>query len=162
MGTDAMPVLDRRTAVTGAVGIAALGAVAACGGGATTGATAGGVTAGDTAPAVPVPPTTGAAVTGIGSTGTKLGPAADVPVGGGTVYQDLEVVVTQPVAGRFEGLSAVCTHTGCIVDKVASGLIECPCHGSRYHLDGTVARGPAPRALTQRPVTVVDGTIVLT
>ena len=99
---------------------------------------------------------------GEGSAGTKLGPAADVPVGGGTVYESLEVVVTQPEAGRFEGLSAVCTHTGCIVDKVAAGLIECPCHGSRYHLDGTVARGPAPRALTQRPVTVVDGSIVLT
>ena len=96
-----------------------------------------------------------------GSAGTKLGPAADVPVGGGTVYETLEVVVTQPEAGRFEGLSAVCTHTGCIVDKVADGLIECPCHGSRYHLDGTVARGPAPRALSPRPVTVVAGTVVL-
>ena len=70
------------------------------------------------------------------------------PVGGGTVYESLEVVVTQPEAGRFDGLSAVCTHTGCIVDKVVDGLIECPCHGSRYHLDGTVASGPAPRALT--------------
>jgi Rieske Fe-S protein len=84
-----------------------------------------------------------------------------VPVGGGKVYETLEVVVTQPEAGRFEGLSAVCTHTGCIVDKVADGLIECPCHGSRYHLDGTVARGPAPRPLTSRPVNVVDGTVVL-
>jgi Rieske Fe-S protein len=84
-----------------------------------------------------------------------------VPVGGGTVYETLEVVVTQPEAGRFQGLSAVCTHTGCIVDKVADGLIECPCHGSRYHLDGTVARGPAPRALASRPVKVVDGTVLL-
>ena len=90
-----------------------------------------------------------------------LPPAAAVPVGGGTVYEQLEVVVTQPEAGRFEGLSAVCTHTGCIVDKVADGLIQCPCHGSRYRLDGIVAGGPAPRALPARPVTVVDGSIVL-
>lgn len=83
-------------------------------------------------------------------------------MGGGVVFESLEVVVTQPEAGRYEGLSAVCTHTGCIVDKVASGLIECPCHGSRYRLDGTVARGPAPRPLTRRPVAVVDGAIVLT
>jgi Rieske Fe-S protein len=151
-------VLDRRAVVVGAAGIAAVGAVAACGG---------------SAPAA-TPPTTGSAPTiepettagpsapvGNGAAGTKLGPAAAVPIGGGVVYQDLEVVVTQPTAGTFEGLSAVCTHTGCIVDQVAAGLIECPCHGSRYHLDGTVARGPAPRALTQRPVTVVDGTIVL-
>jgi Rieske Fe-S protein len=78
------------------------------------------------------------------------------------VYDTLEVVVTQPEAGRFDGLSAVCTHTGCIVDKVADGLIQCPCHGSRYRIDGTVANGPAPRALPARPVTVVDGSIVLT
>jgi Rieske Fe-S protein len=44
---------------------------------------------------------------------------------------------------------------------VVDGLIECPCHGSRYRLDGTVAGGPAPRALPARPVTVVDGSIVL-
>jgi Rieske Fe-S protein len=156
------PLLGRRAAVTGGVGIAALGAVAACGGSRAAPGPAVGPT--DTAnPDVPIPPAaeSTSTVEGSGSAGTKLGPAADVPVGGGVVYQDLEVVVTQPEAGRFEGLSAVCTHTGCIVDKVASGLIECPCHGSRYHLDGTVAHGPAPRALTQRPVTVVDGTIVL-
>ncbi len=152
-GASADPTLRRRTVVGGA-GVAAVCAVAACGAG---GATSTPVT-GDGATTEGAVPTT---VVGNGSAGTKLGPAAAVPVGGGTVYQDLEVVVTQPEAGRFEGLSAVCTHTGCIVDKVVSGLIECPCHGSRYHLDGTLARGPAPRALTPRPVTVVAGTIVL-
>jgi Rieske Fe-S protein len=149
IGAPAEPLLDRRTVVGGAAGVAVVCAVAACGAGGATG---------------PPPTAEGAVpttVVGNGSAGTKLGPVAAVPVGGGTVYQDLEVVVTQPEAGRFEGLSAVCTHTGCIVDKVTSGLIECPCHGSRYHLDGTVARGPAPRALTPRPVTVVAGTIVL-
>jgi len=115
-------------------------------------------------PAQPPAPTPGPAAdpTAAGSAGTVLGPAADVPIGGGTVYERLEVVVTQPEAGRFQGLSAVCTHTGCIVDKVADGLIQCPCHGSRYRLDGTVANGPAPRPLPARPVTVVDGSIVLT
>ena len=135
---------------------------------------AGGVVAGCSgSPAVAPPPPTPAPPTGAqagsaaapstaaGSTGTELGPASDVPVGGGRVFENLEVVVTQPVAGRFVGLTAVCTHTGCIVDKVADGLIECPCHGSRYRLDGTVARGPAPRALPARPVTVVDGSIRL-
>jgi Rieske Fe-S protein len=150
-GTDAGPLLDRRTVVTGAAVAAAACAAAGCGAGSATGGTA------PTADAAAVTTT----AVGNGSAGTKLGPVADVPVGGGVVYQDLEVVVTQPEAGRYEGLSAVCTHTGCIVDKVANSLIECPCHGSRYHLDGTVARGPAPRALAPRPVTVVAGTIVL-
>ena len=135
--------LGRRRVIAAAAGLAAAGAASGCGDS----------RGGRRRPPrqrrrSPTPPSTvETPAAAAGSAGTKLGPAADVPVGGGTVYETLEVVVTQPEAGRFEGLSAVCTHTGCIVDKVADGLIECPCHGSRYHLDGTVARGPAPRAL---------------
>ncbi len=93
--------------------------------------------------------------------GVPLGKAAAVPVGGGAVFAAQKVVVTQPQAGKYVGLSAVCTHEGCIVGSVAGGTINCPCHGSRYHLDGTVARGPAPRALAPRPVAVVDGELEL-
>ncbi|MGI5130416.1 Rieske (2Fe-2S) protein [Pseudonocardia sp. CA-107938] len=109
--------------------------------------------------APPAPPTV--APTAVGSAGTRLGPAADVPVGGGHVFTDLEVVVTQPSAGEFRGFSAECTHTGCIVGSVTDGLIVCPCHGSRYRLDGTVADGPAPRPLRPRAVRQVDGNLEL-
>jgi Rieske Fe-S protein len=148
--------LGRRRVIAAGAGLAAAGAASGCGG-----STGGSATAASAAPPTSPPSTAETPAAAAGSAGTKLGPAADVPLGGGTVYETLEVVVTQPEAGRFEGLSAVCTHTGCIVDKVADGLIECPCHGSRYHLDGTVARGPAPRSLSPRPVTVVNGTVVL-
>jgi Rieske Fe-S protein len=137
----------RRAVLVG--GVAGLGALAAaCGGGPE-----------PAPPAGPAP--SGTPPAAAGSAGTALGPAADVPVGGGAVYETLEVVVTQPAAGQFLGFSAVCTHTGCIVNKVAEATIQCPCHGSRYHLDGTVAAGPAERALQARPVTIVDGQIVL-
>jgi Rieske Fe-S protein len=84
-----------------------------------------------------------------------------VPVGGGKIYYTFEVVVTQATEGDYRGFTATCTHTGCDVTVVADGTIDCPCHGSRFHLDGTVARGPAPSALSARPVKVVDGQIVL-
>jgi Rieske Fe-S protein len=77
------------------------------------------------------------------------------------VFTDLEVVVTRSAAGEFRGFSAECTHTGCIVASVTDGLIVCPCHGSRYHLDGTVANGPAPRPLRPRTVRQVDGQLEL-
>jgi Rieske Fe-S protein len=152
MGAERQHTVGRRQVI--AAGLAVAG-TAACGG------PAGAPPAAPPASGAPPAPTSDAPPVAAGSAGTSLGPVSEVPVGGGRIFESLEVVVTQPVAGRFVGLTAVCTHTGCIVDKVADGLIECPCHGSRYHLDGTVARGPAPRALPARPVTVVDGSIVL-
>lgn len=45
-------------------------------------------------------------------------------------------------------LKAECTHLGCLVapNPLGDGF-TCPCHGSQYDRDGTVVRGPAPRAL---------------
>ena len=72
-----------------------------------------------------------------------------------------KVVVTQPTAGVFKGLSAICTHAGCTVNKVADGTIDCPCHGSKYNLDGSVANGPATTPLASENITVQGDSIVL-
>lgn len=50
--------------------------------------------------------------------GTDLGPTSDIPVGGGTIFQDERVVVTQPEEGTFKAFTAVCTHQGCVVSEV--------------------------------------------
>jgi Rieske Fe-S protein len=88
-----------------------------------------------------------------------LAKTADVPVGSGVIVG--EVVVTQPTAGVFKGFSAKCTHKGCMVDKVADGTIDCPCHGSKFNLDGTVAKGPADKPLEAENVTVQGDSIIL-
>lgn len=77
---------------------------------------------------------------------------ADVPVGSGVILGD--TVVTQPTAGDFKGFSSVCTHAGCKVNEVVDGTIVCPCHGSRFNLDGSVAKGPAKEPLAAKPVSV--------
>jgi Rieske Fe-S protein len=94
--------------------------------------------------------------------GSVLGKAADVPVGGGTVFRDRKIVVTQPTAGEFVGFSAVCTHQGCVVAEVADGTINCTCHGSKFEIaDGAVADGPAGQPLPPEPVSVnADGDLV--
>jgi Rieske Fe-S protein len=97
-----------------------------------------------------------------GSGGTVLGEAAAIPVGGGMVFTDAKVVVTQPAKGVFKAFSAVCTHVGCLCNQVADGTIDCPCHGSKFKItDGAVVAGPAPTALPTAPITVTDGKIVL-
>lgn len=90
-----------------------------------------------------------------------LGAASDIPVDGGKVFRDAKIVVTQPAKGSYKAFSAVCTHAGCVVDRVADGLIECPCHGSRYRVaDGSVAAGPAPAPLPEIKVRVENGKLV--
>ncbi|PRC42445.1 (2Fe-2S)-binding protein [Mycobacterium sp. ITM-2017-0098] len=87
-----------------------------------------------------------------GVTGTPIAVTADVPVGSGVIIED--IVVTQPTAGVFRAFSAVCTHAGCALAEVSAGTINCPCHGSKFNLDGTVANGPATRPLEGKSVTV--------
>jgi Rieske Fe-S protein len=104
------------------------------------------------------------ATTGAGgtTTGTLLGYVKDVPVGGGTVFMDQKVVVTQPTKGVFRAFSAVCTHVGCICNKVANGTIDCPCHGAQFKItNGAVVAGPAPTPLPTRTITVSGDKIML-
>jgi menaquinol-cytochrome c reductase iron-sulfur subunit len=80
---------------------------------------------------------------------------------------------------RFRVMSAVCTHLGCTV-RVEASLradpsdpdtrratqvfeLACPCHGSRYHEDGSNISGPAPRPLPAYRVTLApdDGQLVV-
>jgi nitrite reductase/ring-hydroxylating ferredoxin subunit len=97
-----------------------------------------------------------------GSDGVGLGKAADIPVGGGKIFKDQKVVVTQPKKGEFTAFSAVCTHRGCTVGSVSGGTINCPCHGSKFKIgDGSVANGPASKPLSRKSVKVENGEIKL-
>jgi Rieske Fe-S protein len=91
-----------------------------------------------------------------------LGPAADIPVGGGTVFPARRVVVTRPASGRFAAFGAACTHEGCLVNQVSGGTINCPCHGSRFSItDGSVVHGPALQPLHRRSITLTGGQLLL-
>ena len=94
------------------------------------------------------------------ATGEKLGPAADVPVGGGVIYADQKIVVTQPTEGEFKAFSSICTHQNCPVTAVKDGTINCTCHGSKFSVeDGSVTTGPATKPLAAVKVTVEGGEI---
>ncbi|MGI5169273.1 Rieske (2Fe-2S) protein [Spirillospora sp. CA-253888] len=95
--------------------------------------------------------------------GKEIAKVADIPVGGGKVYADTKLVVTQPVQGTFKAFSATCTHSGCLCNRVANGTIDCPCHGSKFKItDGSVAQSPANRGLLEYQVQVKgDGIVVV-
>ncbi|MGN9911813.1 Rieske (2Fe-2S) protein [Phytohabitans sp. LJ34] len=92
-----------------------------------------------------------------------LATLASIPVGGGRIFGDQKVVVTQPEAGTVKAFSTTCTHAGCEVTAVADGTINCPCHGSKFAIaDGSVTDGPAPRPLPAVGVQVDGDAIRLT
>jgi Rieske Fe-S protein len=94
--------------------------------------------------------------------GTVLGAAREIPVGGGKIFATAKVVVTQPVTGKYLAFSAICTHVGCVVSEVANGTIDCPCHGSEFKItNGAVVTGPAPSPLPRKQVKIVDDQVVL-
>jgi nitrite reductase/ring-hydroxylating ferredoxin subunit len=94
--------------------------------------------------------------------GTEITSTTEVPVGGGTIFPDQEVVVTQPHEGEFHCFTAVCTHMGCIVSSIQAGGIRCECHGSAYSIeDGTPVNPPATEPLEEFPITVEGGTITI-
>ncbi|MGW2644316.1 Rieske (2Fe-2S) protein [Streptomyces sp. NPDC001393] len=97
-----------------------------------------------------------------GESGGDLGKTKDIPEGGGKIFKDQKVVVTQPKKGDFKAFSAICTHLGCTVSRVANGTIDCPCHGSKFHIaDGSVAHGPATRPLPAKSIKVQGNSIKL-
>jgi nitrite reductase/ring-hydroxylating ferredoxin subunit len=149
----------RRTVVAaaGAAGLAA--ALTACGSGdnsssdtVNTGSGSSGTTG-----------STGASQNGGGSAGgAALAKTSDIPQGGGKVFKDQGVVVTQPAAGTFKAFSSKCTHQGCAVGSVANGVIVCPCHNSHFSAeDGSVKQGPATQPLPAAKITVSGDEIKL-
>ncbi|MEU6234524.1 Rieske (2Fe-2S) protein [Kitasatospora sp. NPDC047058] len=140
------PAASRRTVLCGAAAVLAAGGTAAV---------SGCSSSGSAAPAASAPKTPKEPVV--------VGPATDVPVGGGKVYREKKIVVTQPTEGTYEAFSAVCTHAGCVVDKVEDQLIKCPCHGSNFNFStGARVEGPATKPLPEYQVAVEGGNLKVT
>ncbi|MFG3199270.1 Rieske (2Fe-2S) protein [Streptomyces sp. NPDC048208] len=94
--------------------------------------------------------------------GRALGSVGEIPEGGGKIFTAEKVVVTQPAKGEYKAFSAICTHQGCTLNKVADGTVDCPCHGSKFRIsDGSVAHGPATEPLAAKEIMVHGNSIHL-
>ena len=139
----------RRTVLVGACGLGLAATLAAC-------STYGGSSdsGGDSS--------SGDASKPAAAAGAVLAKVSDIPSGGGKIFADEKVVVTQPVQGTFKAFSSTCTHQGCTVSDVKNGTINCPCHGSMFKIaDGSVAGGPAPKPLPAVAIKVDGDSITL-
>ena len=66
----------------------------------------------------------------------------------GYIYDKQLGVIVVSNSGALAALNPTCTHKGCDVDwKGDSGELVCPCHGSKFGVDGGVIAGPASTPL---------------
>ncbi|HEU5241587.1 MAG TPA: Rieske (2Fe-2S) protein [Ornithinibacter sp.] len=140
--------MDRRGMLAAAVVVGGAGALAAC--------SSPPVVAESRSPSSPsssaaaAPTTSSAPASSEPETPAPSGtPTSQIPVGGGKIFSDQQVVVTQPTAGQFKAFSAVCTHQGCIVGEISDGQIICPCHASHFDIS---SGEPTPDSLAQSPL----------
>ena len=78
---------------------------------------------------------------GIGSDKTPLG-----------IYPP--VIINRGASNTFFALDARCPHAGCVVGtyKTSVSCMTCPCHSSKFKLDGGFLNGPANISLIRYPV----------
>jgi Rieske Fe-S protein len=85
----------------------------------------------------------------------QAGSAANVPAGEARVVRDRlgKVGVYRDGSGGVHAVSLRCTHLGCLLRfNSAETSWDCPCHGSRFDVDGQVLEGPAVKPLERREV----------
>jgi len=62
---------------------------------------------------------------------------------------DNGILLQRISATEIKAITAVCTHEGCIIDLFSTeeNNLGCPCHGSKFNLNGGVVQGPADAPL---------------
>ncbi len=90
-----------------------------------------------------------------------VGRPDEIPVGTIVVLPEQKIYVAHAREGYF-AMSAECTHLGCMTRYAPDQRsITCPCHGSRFDLDGKVAAGPAPAPLRRYHLSLADDLLVV-
>src|SRR5688572_26934008 len=82
----------------------------------------------------------------------EVGSEEEIRPGEGAVIRRgiKKLAVYRDDSGALHRASAVCPHLGCIVQwNSLERSWDCPCHGSRFGVDGSVLNGPAARGLDQ-------------
>ena len=74
------------------------------------------------------------------------------------VAKDKKFVLARDGANIY-ALDTACPHKSCSVNVAAAGL-GCKCHGSRFTITGSVAKGPARSALSRHPIRLNDQGVI--
>lgn len=90
-----------------------------------------------------------------------LGRPDDYPPDSITPRYDEKLYILHAAEG-YIALDTTCTHLGCQTRWMEEeGMIECPCHGSKFASDGSLIQGPAPRSLRRWLLALKQGELVV-
>lgn len=90
------------------------------------------------------------------------GKVDDFPPGSVTHISNGRFYLSRLQDGGFLALYQRCTHLGCNVPwDQAEGTFICPCHSSRFSVEGDVLSAPAPRPLDLFPITIENGEVLV-
>jgi cytochrome b6-f complex iron-sulfur subunit len=96
---------------------------------------------------------------GFAAIGTVAALDADGYLGNKNFNGEQVAVIRDPAdAESLIAVNSFCTHQGCTVEWDSSKF-ACPCHGSSFNADGSVATGPATKDLTAFTA-MVEGELV--
>ena len=101
-----------------------------------------------------------APLTGVTKT-IKVGDHPGLATTNQVVVVDQEFAVKRTGPTSFTAMSMFCTHAGCLTDLTGAQFF-CPCHGSRFDLNGRVVSGPADRPHPTFTATYDPATDILT
>ncbi|MEA5470312.1 Rieske (2Fe-2S) protein [Spirulina sp. 06S082] len=72
------------------------------------------------------------------------------------------LIFRHPDTEEIVAFDSMCTHQGCSVEfKAEEKLLVCPCHSSKYDLNGRVVAKPAPKPLTPFEIKQEDNLILV-
>lgn len=92
----------------------------------------------------------------------NAGKVDDFPPGSVTHIANGRFYLSRLQDGGFLALYQRCTHLGCSVPwDQSEGAFVCPCHSSKFTVEGEVMNPPAPLPLEIFPITIVDGQVMV-
>jgi Rieske Fe-S protein len=83
-----------------------------------------------------------------------IGPASNYRLNSRTIIAHIPALLIHDKKG-LRALSLTCSHLGCTIEERNFGF-ECPCHSSRYDMEGVVLKGPATANLPRLRVEETD------
>ncbi|MFC2106951.1 ubiquinol-cytochrome c reductase iron-sulfur subunit [Bacteroidota bacterium] len=71
-------------------------------------------------------------------------------------FNIFDKVIVVKSGNKLEVFSSSCTHLGCAINRIDKDTLVCPCHGSRYDINGNPVKGPSVKALKKLRFVVND------